>query len=91
MKYSLETRVPFLDHNIVEFALNLSPDLKIKNKIQKYLLKELLYDYVPEKYFARPKWGFAIPLNKWLKNELRYLIEDNLSKENIETTILLNK
>ncbi|MBA3705225.1 MAG: asparagine synthase (glutamine-hydrolyzing) [Bacteroidetes bacterium] len=84
MNYSLETRVPFLDHRIIEFALNLSPDLKYKNGISKYLLKEILYQYVPKKMFDRPKQGFAIPLEKWLKNELRFLIEENLSKEIIE-------
>ena len=43
-----------------------------------------MYQYVPEKFFARPKQGFAIPLEEWLKKELRYLIDENLSKEVIE-------
>ncbi|HEX8515664.1 MAG TPA: asparagine synthase (glutamine-hydrolyzing) [Bacteroidia bacterium] len=84
MHFSLETRVPYLDHRIIEFALNLSPDLKYKNGTSKYLLKEILYQYVPQKFFDRPKQGFAIPLESWLKNELRFLIEENLSKEVIE-------
>ncbi|HYE75262.1 MAG TPA: asparagine synthase (glutamine-hydrolyzing), partial [Blastocatellia bacterium] len=61
MKYSLETRVPLLDYRIVEFALNVSPDLKLHNGTMKYLLKEVLYDYVPREMFDRPKWGFTIP------------------------------
>jgi len=84
MFYSLETRVPFLDHRIIEFAINLSPDLKYKSGVTKYLLKEILYQYIPKSYFDRPKQGFAIPLQKWLKHELRYLVEENLSKETIE-------
>lgn len=80
MHFSLETRVPYLDHRIVEFALNLSPNLKYKNGTTKYLLKEILYQYVPKKFFDRPKQGFAIPLEKWLKNELKFLIEDYLSE-----------
>jgi asparagine synthase (glutamine-hydrolysing) len=84
MHFSLETRVPYLDHRIIEFALNLSPDLKFKNGTSKYLLKEILYQYVPQKFFERPKQGFAIPLEKWLKKELRFLIEENLSKEVVE-------
>ncbi len=84
MKYSLETRVPLLDHKIAEFAVNISPDLKIKNGIQKYLLKQVLYELIPEKYFNRPKWGFAIPMNQWLLNELSYLIDKYLSKNVIE-------
>ena len=84
MHYSLETRVPFLDHNLIEFALNLSPDLKIKNGVSKYLLKELLNDYLPKYFFDRPKQGFSIPLEGWLKKELHYLIEENLSRTVIE-------
>jgi len=85
MKYSLETRVPILDHRIVEFALNLDENLKIKNGNQKYLLKQVLYDYVPEKIFDRPKRGFSIPLQKWLQEDLNYLITENLSKTSIES------
>ncbi len=81
MHYSLETRVPYLDHRIIEFALNVSPDLKIKNGQTKYLLKEILHQYIPKKLFDRPKKGFSIPLEKWLKNELYFLIDENLSKE----------
>lgn len=81
MRYSLETRVPYLDHRIVEFALNLSPDLKYRNGVTKYLLKEILFQYVPENYFNRPKQGFAIPLEKWLKNELSFLIHDYLNEK----------
>lgn len=81
MKYSLEARVPLLDYNIVEFALNVSPELKTKNGVQKYLLKELLYDYVPSSLFDRPKWGFSIPLSKWLKGELSYLLEEFVNED----------
>ena len=75
MRSALEVRVPLLDHRIVEFAINLDSELKIKNGVQKYLLKELLYDYVPKAIFERPKWGFSIPLNQWLKKDLRSLLD----------------
>lgn len=84
MSYSLETRVPYLDHRVVEFALNLSPNLKIHQGISKYILKQILYKYVPEKLFERPKQGFAIPLNIWLRKELKYLLDDYLDKEKVE-------
>lgn len=84
MKYSLETRVPYLDHRIVELALNLSPELKIRGGVSKYILKEILYQFIPEKFFQRPKQGFAIPLNKWLEKELSFLIDDYLNKQMIE-------
>jgi asparagine synthase (glutamine-hydrolysing) len=81
MHYSLETRVPYLDHRLVELAVNIDPKLKYKNGVSKYILKEILYQYIPKEIFQRPKQGFAIPLNKWLKNELSYLIDENLSEE----------
>lgn len=83
MQYALEVRVPLLDYRIVEFSLNLSEKLKIHSKTQKYLLKEVLYDYIPKEFFERPKWGFSVPLVKWLKNDLLYLIDEYLSAENI--------
>ena len=84
MHYGIETRVPYLDHRVIEFALNLGPELKYHNGISKYILKKILYQYVPQELFDRPKQGFAIPLNKWLHHELNYLIEDNLNKTVIE-------
>jgi asparagine synthase (glutamine-hydrolysing) len=86
MRYSLETRVPLLDHTVVEFALNLDPDLKIKGGVAKYLLKEVLYDHVPKHIFERPKWGFSIPLDKWLKNELSYLVDEYLNQKVVSET-----
>ncbi|MBX2842849.1 MAG: asparagine synthase (glutamine-hydrolyzing) [Flammeovirgaceae bacterium] len=80
MHHSLEVRVPLLDHRIVEFALNLDSQLKIKKGSAKYLLKEVLYDYLPKSLFDRPKWGFSIPMGNWLKKQLFYLIEKYLDK-----------
>ncbi|HNR18926.1 MAG TPA: asparagine synthase (glutamine-hydrolyzing) [Bacteroidia bacterium] len=90
MKYSLETRVPFLDHRIIEFALNLSPELKYRNGVSKYILKKILYQYVPEELFNRPKQGFAIPLSKWLKTDLKYLIDDYLNESVIKKYNVVN-
>lgn len=84
MQFSLEARTPFLDYRVVEFALNLHESLKINNGIVKYLLKEVLYDYVPREIFNRPKWGFAIPLAKWMKRDLNYILTEWLSNENVE-------
>lgn len=90
MRYALETRVPLLDYRIVEFALNLHPELKIQNKTYKYLLKEVLYDYVPREYFERPKWGFSIPLQNWLNTDLSYLINDYLNEKVIKEFSIVN-
>jgi asparagine synthase (glutamine-hydrolysing) len=81
MQYSLESRVPLLDYRLVEFAYNLGEKLKINNGTMKYLLKEVLYDYVPKEIFDRPKWGFSIPLAKWLKTDLKYLLDKFTSEE----------
>lgn len=90
MKYSLEGRVPLLDHRIIEFALNLDPELKQRNGQSKYLLKKLLYQHVPQDYFNRPKQGFALPIKSWLRNELKYLIEENLNKQSIDSLGVFN-
>ena len=82
MHFSLEAREPLLDYRLVEFALNLPPGLKIKDGIQKYILKEQLYKYIPQQLFQRKKQGFSIPLNKWLKKELRPLL-DQYTDENL--------
>jgi asparagine synthase (glutamine-hydrolysing) len=83
MHYSLEARVPYLDHRLVEFALNLAPSLKYRNSTSKYLLKKLLYTYLPRELFQRPKQGFSVPLGKWLEHDLRYLIDEFLSPQTI--------
>ena len=80
MQNSLEVRVPLLDHNVVSLALNINEKFKAHpNGTQKHILKEVLYDYVPKEYFDRPKWGFSIPLQNWLQNELHYLIDKYLN------------
>lgn len=89
MQYALETRTPFLDYRVVEFALNLPYDMKVKGNVSKYILKEVLYDYVPKSIFDRPKWGFSIPLIKWLNTELKSSIENVLSRSNIEAVGLV--
>jgi len=75
MKWSLELRSPFLDYRLVEWAINLNPDFKIQGRNQKVILKDLLHQYVDAKWFQRPKWGFSMPLDSWLKNELKPVLE----------------
>jgi asparagine synthase (glutamine-hydrolysing) len=82
MLNSLEVRVPLLDYKVVEFTINLDENLKIsKSGIQKYILKELLYKSVPKNLLDRPKKGFSIPLDKWLKTDLHYLFEKYLNDD----------
>jgi len=81
MHYSLETRVPLLDRELIEFSLNLPLELKVREGWgTKYLMKKVLYDLVPRQIFERPKRGFAIPLVKWLNGELKPLVDQYLNE-----------
>jgi len=82
--------VPLLDHRLVELALNINPRFKISNGVQKFILKDILYDYVPKEFFDRKKSGFSIPLERWLQSDLSYLIDDYLNKDIISRYNLVN-
>jgi asparagine synthase (glutamine-hydrolysing) len=71
MAVSLETRVPFLDHRVAEFAARIPIEMKVRNSQGKQILRELLYRHAPRRLFERPKAGFGIPVGKWLKGPLR--------------------
>ncbi len=71
MSASLETRIPFLDHEIISYAWRLPFDYKYKNGSGKYILKEIAHNYIPKSLLDRPKKGFDIPLSSYLRDELR--------------------
>lgn len=81
MAASLETRAPFLDHRLVEFALRLPLEWRMNGGRQKILLKEVLFKHLPKQLFRRPKAGFAVPLKRWFRRELRGEMESVLSKK----------
>lgn len=71
MNVSLETRMPFLDHRVMEFAWRLPMSMKIWNGQSKYVLRQVLYKHVPRELIERPKMGFSVPLDSWLRGPLR--------------------
>jgi asparagine synthase (glutamine-hydrolysing) len=71
MGSSLETRVPFLDHRVVEFAWQLPLSMKLRNGQGKWPLRQVLYRHVPKEMIERPKMGFGVPFGNWLKHDLR--------------------
>ena len=71
MKYSLEARCPFLDKSIIEFSLGLPLEYKIKNNELKRILKDITFKYIPKELMDRPKKGFGVPIEHWLKNEFK--------------------
>jgi asparagine synthase (glutamine-hydrolysing) len=90
MSVSIEAREPLLDHKIIEYSATIPQNLKYKNGTGKYLLKEILYDYVPKELIERPKSGFQIPLEHWLRTDLKELVEKYLSKEKLENSDIYN-
>ncbi len=83
MAPSLETRVPFLDHKVMEFAATIPTSLKLKGLTTKYILKKAVNELLPEKILVRGKEGFSIPIKNWIMHELRPLLLETLSEERV--------
>jgi len=90
MYFGLETRSPFLDHRIVEFASRVPIRQKIRNGQGKWILRQVLYKYVPRELIDHPKMGFSIPIGIWLRGPLRDWAESLLNSTRLEKEGYLN-
>ena len=90
MAVGLETRVPFLDKDVVEFAAKIPPEMKVRSGRGKWLVRQVLYKYVPPGLIDRPKSGFSIPLDDWLRGSLKPWASDLLSPEKLRRKGLFN-
>ena len=84
MGVSLETRAPFLDHRLADFAWQLPMKYKIRDGQNKWILRQILYKYIPKDLFERPKMGFGILLDSWLRGPLRDWAENLLDINKIK-------
>ena len=90
MRHSLEVRVPLLDPRVVELAFRIGGDWKIRHGRGKYVFIETFKDLLPKSLHRRPKWGFEMPVSRWLKTDLHDLIDTYLARERIEKQGIFN-
>lgn len=81
MKYSLEARCPILDKDVMEYSFRMAHHLKYEKGNKKRILKDIAYDYIPRELLDRPKVGFGVPLDKWLRGPLKERLTDMCSKD----------
>lgn len=90
MKYSLEARCPVLDRDVMEYSFRLPHSFKNHKGCQKYILKDIAYDYIPKELLERPKTGFSVPMDKWLRGPLKEKLTDYASESFLRRQGLLD-
>jgi len=83
-------REPYLDYALINYMARVPSEIKIKDNVKKNLLKQIAHDYIPKPLLDRPKKGFSVPFSAWMKNELKPLLMETLSAENLKKDGILN-
>ena len=90
MATSIESRVPFLDHKLVEFSCNLPERLKLRGRTTKYILRESMKGILPEQILSRPKMGFPVPIGVWFRGAWRSVIDEYVLSERTTARDIFN-
>jgi len=83
MAHSLEVRVPFLDHELLEYAASIPPEIKIRRLTKKYILRKIAAKLLPQELLRMPKRGFSVPMGFWFRSELKPFVEEQLAPDRV--------
>jgi asparagine synthase (glutamine-hydrolysing) len=90
MAHSLEVRVPFLDHLLVEFVARIPAHFKVRGLQKKFIFRRAIVDWLPKEHFKMPKQGFSVPMAAWLRGSLRPMLCDLVASQEWRTSGWLN-
>ncbi|MCX8491845.1 MAG: asparagine synthase (glutamine-hydrolyzing) [Cyclobacteriaceae bacterium] len=90
MSVGLEGREPLLDHRLIEYTAQLPFEFKYDGIVSKKIVRDIVYQYVPKEMMDRPKTGFDLPIYKWLRQDLSYLLDEHLGQQSINLTGVFN-
>ena len=86
MAHSIEARVPFLDHELVEFCARIPPDVKLRNGIEKHVLRRAMTNVLPDEIAQRPKFAMHVPVGRWLRGPLPEFAREALSAASLRAS-----
>jgi asparagine synthase (glutamine-hydrolysing) len=91
MAASIESRVPFLDHKLVEFTAGLPARMKLRGLTTKFILRESMKGILPDEILTRPKMGFPVPVGRWFRNEFRHVIDEYVLSERAQAREIFDR